>query len=188
MNRKLGALLLCLFAALAVACSKDEPATQLTSTPSSIPGLPTGTGLTHVDVTKVETPSSIDPKLLPENARRASAMTGLTPEQKICIDDTIYQTIQADGSIASDNAKVASVMGSAMTLCGGDTFAKSLVQAMASTFGLTPDQAACVQQKMAADPDASARLLGAASTADPMQVVDAFGAFEEACGFTMPGE
>src|SRR6185436_18361639 len=65
MYRRLAGCALCLFVLLAAACSNDEPIT-------ASPQLPAGTALTHVDVTKVATPSSVDPQQLPANARRAS--------------------------------------------------------------------------------------------------------------------
>jgi hypothetical protein len=186
-RRRLAPLALCVLVALTAACAKDDPVARddAPPPPSSIPGLPTGGALTPVEVTRSATPSSVDPQLLPDNARKASAMSGLTAEQKMCIDDTIYRTIQGDPSIASDDGKLASVMGSAMALCNGDRYAATLVESLVTGFGLTADQAACVQQKLSADPGATARLLGAVATADLIQVSDAFAPFESSCGFTL---
>jgi hypothetical protein len=138
-------------------------------------------------VTKPATPTSIDPDQLPPAARAASAMKGLTTDQRVCIDATIYGTVRDDATIAPDQGKLASVIGSAMALCAGDQFTSPLVDDLVAEVGLTADQASCLRQQLHEDPDEAAQLLGAIATASLDQIDDALGNVEDTCGFTVGG-
>jgi hypothetical protein len=169
-------------------CSKDEPSTDSAPTTTEAPpsGIVAASTVVPVPVTKPTSPSSVDPQTLPEPARTASQMEGLTPPEQTCIDYTIAQTLKADPSIETTEGKLQGLMGEAMVTCvGGQRAGALLIDGLFAgpdmDITLSDKDKACFGQAFAADERTTALLLGSVLSYNPALIVRYARAFEPKC-------
>jgi hypothetical protein len=182
MNRLLSSAAVGIALLLAAACGGDDPDASSSPNNDGV-ALPASDQFVDVPVTKPANPQPVEVGKLPSSARAISLMPGLSAAEKTCANAAVKGTIDGDPSIATTNAKMASVLGNSVVVCTTPDRLATVVSGAMAPEGqhLTPEQQSCLQKSISADTRGTARFLAAVLTVNPKSIMAESQRYDDAC-------
>jgi hypothetical protein len=182
-NRALSSVAIGASLLIAVACSGEPPAAVAPPAANDETELPEASEIVDVGVTRPASPAPVDVKTLPPTARVVSQMPGLSADEKLCANQAIKTTLDGDPTIATTNAKMASVLGNSVVVCTPPPHLAAIISDGIAPDGgsLTPEQRTCLDKAVADDSRATARFLAALMTLDIATITTTSRRFSELC-------